>query len=198
MASSPVPASDITLGILAGGRGVRLGQCEKAWLRRDGLSQVERWSQRFAGEVSAVLVSANRDLHRFRALGLTAVADLYAEVGPVAGLDALSATCRTPWLLTVPVDLLDAGDDLLLKLSAAASVAGSYARDDDGTQPLVALWSVDRLRAVLDETLPAKVWAIQELQRTLGMACLNFEGFRFGNLNTPQDLDAAGVVFDEP
>lgn len=198
MLASGIPASEITLGILAGGRGMRLGQREKAWLYRDGLSQVERWSQRFAGEVSAVVVSANRDPERFLSLGLSAVADRYAEIGPVAGVDALSIACRTPWLFTVPVDLLEAGNELLRRLSAAASVAGSYAQDDEGVQPLVALWHVESLCNVLDATLPAREWAIHELQATLHMACVRFDGIRFGNLNTPQELDAAGVTCDPP
>lgn len=197
MATSRIPANDVTLGILAGGRGMRLGMCEKAWLYRDGLSQVERWARRFGNEVSAVLISANRELERFQALGLTAVVDRYPGIGPVAGLDALSVACRTPWLFTLPVDLLDAGDDLLLMLSAARSAAGAYAQDDEGKQPLVALWHVERLRRVLDATLPEQVWAIHELQGTLDMACACFDGIRFGNLNTPQDLDAAEVTHDQ-
>lgn len=193
---SDIKASDITLGILAGGRGMRLGQRDKAWLKRDGLSQVERWARRFPGQVSAVLVSANRDPERFQALDLGVVADRYPGIGPVAGLDALSAACRMPWLFTVPVDMVDAPDDLLRIMIARTSAVGAYARDDDGPQPLVALWRVADLRTALDATLPSKVWAIHELQRTLGLACVRLDGTRFGNLNTPQDLEAAGVVDD--
>ena len=52
----------ITLGVLAGGRGTRLGGCEKAFIVRNGLTQVERLAQRFTREVGLVLISANRAL----------------------------------------------------------------------------------------------------------------------------------------
>jgi len=86
----PSPAaSDITLGILAGGRATRLGGIDKAWLERDGMPQVVRWQRRFAQETGAVLVSANRNLERYALAGLTTVADrTVGDLGPLAGLDA--------------------------------------------------------------------------------------------------------------
>ena len=69
----------VTLGILAGGRGSRLGGRDKAWLARDGIPQVLRIAKRFDAECGAVLVSANRDLSRYAAHGLTAVADRIAD-----------------------------------------------------------------------------------------------------------------------
>lgn len=58
---------DITLGILAGGHATRLGGLDKAWLQRHRTPQVLRWRDRFTTEVSATLVSANRDLLRYAA-----------------------------------------------------------------------------------------------------------------------------------
>jgi len=190
----PIPPSDITLGILAGGRATRLGGIDKAWLERDGLPQVERWQRRFAAETAALLVSANRDLPRFHAAGLTAVADRTSrDIGPLAGLDALAAACSTPWLLTLPVDLVGVNDCLLPSLAAAAGDTGAFAVDDDGTQPLVAFWRVDALRQAMPEAL-ASDGAVHALQRTLDMAPVRLQGVRFGNLNTPDDLAAAGVI----
>ena len=57
-----LPASQVTLGILAGGRATRLGGRDKAWLTRGGVPQVLRIARRFGAECSAVCVSANRDL----------------------------------------------------------------------------------------------------------------------------------------
>jgi len=190
----PIPPSDITLGVLAGGRATRLGGIDKAWLERDGLPQVERWQRRFAGETAALLVSANRDLPRYHAAGLTAVADRTSrDIGPLAGLDALAAACTTPWLLTLPVDLVGVNACLLPSLTAAASHTGAFAVDDDGLQPLVALWRVDALRRALPDAL-AGDGAVHALQRRLDMAPVRLQGVRFGNLNTTDDLAAAGVV----
>lgn len=185
--------SDVTLGILAGGRATRLGGRDKAWLERDGLAQVVRWQRRFAQETSAVLVSANRDLPRFGAAGLRAVPDrITRDIGPLAGLDALAAECLTPWLLTLPVDLVGVNESLLQTLASAAHDLGAYAVDDDGPQPLVALWRVDAMRDAIGDALRGN-GAVHALQRGLGMASVRLQGVRFGNLNTPDDLAAAGI-----
>jgi molybdopterin-guanine dinucleotide biosynthesis protein A len=183
--------SDVTLGVLAGGRAARLGGMDKAWLLRNGVPQVVRLARRFAPEVDAILVSANRSFARYAEHGLHVVSDRVSHAGPLGGLDALAHACTTHWLLTVPVDLVAVNDCLLPSL-AAAGTSGAFAIDDDGVQPLVALWSVDTLRIALAQALAEEV-SVQALQARLAMVAVQLAGVRFGNLNTPADLDAAGV-----
>ena len=198
-AAGPLSRGDVTLGLLAGGRGTRMGGIDKAWIVRDGVTQVERLARRFAGDIAAVLVSTNSDPARFEALGFRAVADRVPDLGPIGGLDALAAACKTPWLLTVPVDLVSVNDCLLQTLASAGG-QGATVEDDEGPQPLVALWSVDALRTVLEARLrgadgaPVSVdLSVLGLQEALAMARIRLNGVRFGNLNTPGDLDAAGA-----
>lgn len=187
-------SSNITLGILAGGRATRLGGLDKAWLQRDGESQVQRGQRRFAHEIAAVLVSANRDLARYAQAGLSAVTDrLREDLGPIAGLDTLVHACRTTWLLTIPVDLIEVNERLLPMLVAGSTANGAYAHDDDGPQPLVALWRVAVLRDAVAVAIATGNIAVHALQTNLDMACVRFSGVRFGNLNTLDDLAAAGV-----
>ena len=192
MQSSLPLRDDITLGLIAGGAGSRLGGADKAWLQRGGVPQVLRLAKRLSGETTSVLVSANRGLARYAEVGLIAIPDRHAGIGPIAGLDALANACATPWLLTVPVDLVDVNDCLLRSLAAAGG-EGAFAIDDDGLQPLVALWRVDALREAVSPALAANEIAVHALQARIGMAGVRFAGFRFGNLNTPGDLDAAGI-----
>ena len=193
MNGSPVlSSSETTLGILAGGQATRLGGLDKAWLRREGQPQVLRIAARFRPRVAAVIVSANRDHERYAAEGLASVGDRQSGIGPLAGLDALAQACATPWLLTLPVDLVDANDCLLASLFAAGG-QGAYAEDDDGPQPLVALWAVAPLRSALRAALASGEHAVHALQRRLGMVPVHLAGVRFGNLNTPEDLRNAGV-----
>jgi molybdopterin-guanine dinucleotide biosynthesis protein A len=182
-----------TLGILAGGRGTRLGGIDKAWLQRDGVPQVVRIAKRFAAEVDAILVSANGDPGRYAGHGLVAIADVTTGAGPIGGLDALGRACRTPWLLTVPVDLVGVNECLLQTLRAHAAGRGAFAVDDDGPQPLVALWNLAMLRADLPSAIAAGDHAVHRLQESLGMQPVRLPGVRFGNLNTPADLHAAGM-----
>jgi molybdopterin-guanine dinucleotide biosynthesis protein A len=190
---SPIAPEDITLGLIAGGRASRLGGIDKAWLTRGGVPQVLRWTRRFPGEHGPVLVSANRDPQRYAAHGLMVVGDRHSGLGPIGGLDALAQACATPWLMTLPVDLVGANDCLIRTLVSRRDADGAFARDDDGVQPLVALWRVEALRAACDAAIANGETAIHRLQATLRMAEVAFAGFRFGNLNTPDDLRAAGI-----
>ncbi|KMM76004.1 molybdopterin-guanine dinucleotide biosynthesis protein MobA [Xanthomonas sp. NCPPB 1128] len=196
------PQRAITLGILAGGRAQRLGGCDKAWLQRDGQAQVQWLVQALAPRVSAVLVSANRSLPRYAAIGLQAVPDRVAapagaerSLGPIAGLDALAAACSTPWLLTVPVDLCRLPPDLpAVLVAAAADHDGAWIEDAAGAQPLVALYRLSALRPALEEALAAARYAPRALQQRLRMVPVALPGIVLGNLNTPQDLAAAGIL----
>ena len=190
-----LPASQVTLGILAGGRATRLGGRDKAWLARGGTPQVLRIARRFGAECSAVCISANRDLDAYATHGLDAVSDRHPDIGPMGGIDALLAACRTTWLLTLPVDLVDANDCPLRTLAAAGGV-GAVAEDDDGLQPLVALYRADALRDPLQRAIVARQYSVQLLQAQLGLQVVRFSGFRFGNLNTPEDLRLAGYADD--
>lgn len=160
---------------------------------RGGVPQVLRWTRRFPGEHGPVLVSANRDRERYALHGLNTVADRHPDLGPIGGLDALAQACATPWLLTLPVDVVGVNDCLVRTLVSTRDADGAFARDEDGVQPLVALWRVDALRIASAEAISRGETAIHRLQATLRMAEVAFTGFRFGNLNTPDDLRAAGI-----
>lgn len=192
-----IAPDQITLGILAGGRATRLGGADKAWLQRGGIDQATRWRDRFVGEVGAMLISANRQLERCTLAGLEPVPDrLAGNLGPLAGLDALAGACRTPWLLTIPVDLVVIEPHLLAGLIESAHVDGACACDDDGLQPLIALWRVDALRAAVAAAVAAGELAVQGLHHRLDIAQVHFPRVRFGNLNTPADLSAAGFTLE--
>lgn len=190
---SPVQSLDITLGILAGGRATRLGGIDKAWLARDGVPQVLRLARRFDGQVAKVIVSANRNYDSYAMHGLEPIADRAPDAGPIAGLEALAGVCGTPWLLTLPVDVIGVNECLLATLVSAACGQGAFAVDEDGVQPLVALWSTPRLRDCASDAIARGELSVQALQRQLHMVEVRFAGVRFGNLNTPSDLAAAGV-----
>lgn len=194
----PIAPADLTLGLIAGGRASRLGGLDKAWLLRGGVPQVLRWTRRFPGEHGPVLVSANRDRERYAAHDLAVVGDRHPDLGPIGGLDALAQACATPWLLTLPVDLVGVNDCLVRTLVSKRDADGAFARDDDGVQPLVALWRVEALRTVCSESISCGETAIHRLQAKLRMAEAAFAGFRFGNLNTPDDLRAAGIDPEPP
>lgn len=187
---------DIALGILAGGRGSRLGGADKAWLQRGGVPQVQRLAQRWPDGIAAVLVSSNRPDPRYAALGLQPLGDERPDTGPLGGLLTLARAAATPWLLSLPVDVVGL-NDCLPRTLLAAGPRGAFAVDDDGPQPLVALWPVPALREAAAAAIDSGELAVHALQARLGMRAVRFGGLRFGNLNTPQDLIAAGVFLED-
>ena len=190
----PAPA-DLTCGIIAGGRATRLGGRDKAWLEHGGQPQVLRLARRFGGQCGSVLASANRDLARFGEAGLAVVADRVADIGPLGGLEALAAACATTWMFTVPVDIVDA-NDCLLRTLAGAGGDGAVACDDDGLQPLVALYRTQALKPAIAAALATANHSVQAMQAAMGLPTVVFAGVRFGNLNTPGDLQRAGYADD--
>ena len=93
-------------GILAGGEGRRFGGADKGWLRFHGRSFVEHVRDALAPQVDEILISANRNLLRYAALGHAVVTDELGR-GPAAGLLRLLETARHPWVVCVPCDALN-------------------------------------------------------------------------------------------
>lgn len=93
----------ISGGILAGGRGLRFGGADKGWLAFRGRCFVEHVRDALAPQVDEIVISANRNLDRYAALGHAVVSDDVGR-GPAAGLLRLLETAACPWLLCVPCD----------------------------------------------------------------------------------------------
>lgn len=179
---------DITLGILAGGRATRLGGSDKAWSVYRHEILIERTLRAFGDAFPACWVSANRNLDRYATLGVCAIPDRAAGFpGPLAGLDALLAICKTPLLLTVPVDLRAIPRDLLVRLLAMGE-GGAVARDASGLQPLVALWPVARARIAVANAMGRGERAAHRIVAELALPLVCFDGADFGNLNAPDDF----------
>ena len=152
------------------------------------MPQVIRWQRRFASEVATTLVSANREFsHVTPHVGLPMVADRIAgrlrpHRRPRCAGDRHAAT---PWLLTLPVDLVGVNDCLLPTPDRRApSTTAPIADDDDGPQPLVALWRVAALaRGCRDSDRQRRQRRPCTAGRSSDMACVRF---RRRTLRQPQ------------
>jgi molybdopterin-guanine dinucleotide biosynthesis protein A len=186
-----MPAS-IALGILAGGRGSRLGGRDKGWVEVDGVAQIRRVLDLLSGHVDRVLVSANRHLDEYRALGVEIVPDRWPDFpGPFAGLASLFSRQREDWLLTVPVDVQRIPADFVPRLAAVQAREAFHvvlAEDDDGLQPLLARYPA-ALAANAIENFEVGKRSVREWQQRFPLYPCRFTPWRFGNLNTPDDLN---------
>lgn len=185
----------MTLGLLAGGAGRRLGGVDKAWLERGGIAQVVRIAGAMAPFAGAIVVSSNAGSSAFEARGWTVVRDALPGRGPISGLEALARACHTDWLLTLPVDLVDVPPSAVEALLATAcgDGAGHWVEDADGPQPLVAVWRAGHLRTSAAAAIESGDLAVRGLQARMGMVRVHLPDVRFGNLNTESDLRAHDV-----
>lgn len=142
LSDSP-PLHDITAAILAGGRGTRLGGADKGLEVLAGRPLITAISAALTRQCGALLVNANRNIERYRALGFTVVTDADEEFrGPLAGMLSVLRSAQTRYVLCVPCDAPLLPPDLAARLWRALRAQGasaSVARNADGLQPVYVL-----------------------------------------------------------
>jgi molybdenum cofactor guanylyltransferase len=177
---------ELSAGILAGGAGRRVGGLDKGWVEVDGVPAIVRLHDALAADVAEIVVSANRSLARYRAIGLRVVCDeVPGFPGPLAGVAGLLAAATTPYLMTVPVDAVTMPPDLPLRLLEALRAADCVVvEDDDGEQPLFAGYAT-HLAQPARQAFAAGERSVRGWQRSLPLTVLRLQGIRFGNRNTP-------------
>lgn len=184
-----MPTRDqVCLGILAGGRGLRLGGADKALAQFQGRTLLARTIAAMGAGYARTLVSYNGVDPRAHTLGGSILPDLRTGFpGPLAGLESLLAATTESWLLTVPVDLRELPADLPARMLAVGQ--GVVVCDGDGLQPLVALWPVVEAREAVAAALASGQLAVHSLATRLCPAVLDISPVRLGNLNTPADFE---------
>ena len=191
MASSTDPRSKVTGVVLAGGRGLRMGGVDKGLIELDGRSLVEHQLEALRPQVAALIVSANRNLDRYAALGVTVVADELADFsGPLAGIAAAAARVRTDWIVSVPCDTRSLPADLVARLLDAARRAdrgAAYAEDAEGPQYVVCALHTG-LAAALASAAASAQRAVRDFLRARDAAVVRFNDWHCANLNTPEAL----------
>ncbi|RMG37879.1 MAG: molybdenum cofactor guanylyltransferase [Gammaproteobacteria bacterium] len=182
----------ITGGILAGGRGSRMGGVDKGLVAFAGRPLIEQVVQGLAPQVDHLVINANRNLDRYRSLGFPVVSDrLEGHQGPLAGFAALMHACEDPWLVTAPCDTPQIPPDLVARLWAACAAEGcriAVAHDGQRLQPAHALLDVSLL-GDLEDFLAAGERKIDIWYARHPMVTVDFSdrAEAFLNLNRPED-----------
>jgi molybdopterin-guanine dinucleotide biosynthesis protein A len=178
----------VCAGILAGGRGSRAGGIDKGWMPWQGSTLIEHAVRRLTGRVDAMLISANRNLERYAALGVPVVADARRDFcGPLAGIAALLAACPCPLLFTAPVDSPEFPLDVVARLYAALeprAAAAAVVHDAERRQPLFAMYRRELARSAADAVAAGDgaVWAWQDSIAAATVDVADLTG-SFANLN---------------
>ena len=181
--------------ILAGGRGSRMGGVDKGLQLLDGRPLVVHVIERLAPQVGRMLISANRNLDSYAALGPTVLVDPpgLEFAGPLAGMLAgLNALPDDAWLLTAPCDCPHLPADLAQRMFAAAEGHGLAFAQAARDHPTHALLHA-RLRAPLAAYLDDGGRAVLGWMRSQPHGVARFDDeAAFANLNTLAELDRPG------
>lgn len=191
MAQPPISAI-----ILAGGAGRRMGGQDKGLVKFHGVPLVAHVLARIQPQVDEILISANRNLDDYRALGYAVVADATDGFqGPLAGVLAGLHAARHAWVLTVPCDTPLLPADLVQQLAAPLlaghaeiAVAGAGGRPHPAIM-MCARRLLDDLDGFLAEGGRA-VHAWQARHRTVTVEFA--DAAAFVNMNRPEDLPRRG------
>ncbi len=195
---------DITGVVLAGGQGQRMGGVDKGWVLFLEEPLIVHALRRLEPQVGALIINANRELTRYRALGHRVVSDESSAegttpyAGPLAGVLTAMRTCTTPWIVTVPCDSPYLPGDLVARMVKAvvrtntmhslATAITPSARDHPG-HPVFSLWH-RRLAADLAAYLDSGGRSMHEWLKQQGALHVPFDDdTAFANLNTMQELE---------
>jgi molybdopterin-guanine dinucleotide biosynthesis protein A len=179
---------DLSIVILAGGEGSRLGGA-KPLCRLAGMTLIE-WAIGRARSWSADVAIAVRDPAQVGDTGLPVLVDPFGFQGPLGGL-ASALQFGQGVVLTIPCDMPFLPIDLPDRLAAAlpgheAALAASGGR----VHPVCGLW---RTRAIHDLGRYAATgqMSLIGLAERIGHVAVEWPGDPFFNVNSPEDLALA-------
>jgi molybdenum cofactor guanylyltransferase len=115
-----ISTEHITGLILAGGRGMRMGQVNKGLQLLQRKPMVEHVIERLRPQVSTIIINANQDLDTYKQYTDSVYPDEFAGyAGPLAGIHCGLRHCQTPYLISVPCDSPFIPADLVKNLAVA-------------------------------------------------------------------------------
>lgn len=193
--------------VLAGGRSLRMGGREKAFLDLAGQPMLSHVLERFAPQVARVAINANGDPARFAAFGLPVIADPTPDFpGPLAGVLAAlrwASEMRASHVATVASDAPLVPLDLVARLLDAPGAGDGIviARSDGQPHPVAALWPLgitdDLSRALATGERRVQRWVEMQGARAVDFSLVAVAGRTidpFMNVNTPTDLAEAEAL----
>ncbi len=183
----------ITGIVLAGGKGSRMKGADKGLVNFNGKPMVKHVLERLAPQVDQILISANREIDQYEALGYPVIQDdITGLAGPLAGLHKGLQVAKSAYVLTVPCD------SPLLPANLAARLMNSLIKHDadlavvktgSQTQPVFCLYRTSLLPS-LTQYLQNGGRKVEDWQNSLEAISVSFSdnAKAFSNINTHDEL----------
>ena len=190
--------NEITVVILAGGRGRRMDAQDKGLVVLNGQPLIEYVIKAISPQNSNILINANQNIEQYQHYGYPVVSDqITGFQGPLAGVATAMERVKTPYILTLPCDAPFVERDYQAKMWSALQTQQTdlaVAFDGRRLQPVHALIPV-RLYADLLKFLVGKTRRVDSWYSHYAMGLVDFsqQVRMFCNLNTPEELKAYSV-----
>ena len=181
--------------MLAGGLGRRMGGVDKGLRELRGRPMVAWVIDRFAPQVSELLINANQNADVYATFGHRVIADVIGGyAGPLAGLHAALAAAAHPLIATAPCDSPFLPLDVVARLHRAMQAHDAQltvAKTGDQPHPVFCLCRRDVLPH-LEAFLASGGRKIDAWYATLKVVEVAFDEVAdaFSNINSPQELAA--------
>lgn len=186
---------EITVVILAGGRGRRMDEQDKGLILLEGKPLIAHVIDSISQQNQNVLINANQNLSRYQAYGYPVVSDQISGFqGPLAGIATAMKSVTTPYILTLPCDapyIAPGYQQCMWSSLASQQTDLVVAHDGSRLQSIHALLPVslydDLARYLKGENRRVDTWYSQ-----YALGLLDCSGFSemFSNLNTREQLAA--------
>ncbi len=184
---------NITVVILAGGKGRRMGGQDKGLINYKNSSLVKHVIDAISLQSNKIIINANRNLDEYSAFGYPVVEDTLNDFqGPLAGFLAAMSSVNTDYILTMPCDGPVIIDDYVNKMKQGLNEStADLAIASDGTrmQPVYALIPLKLIES-LQQFLQTGERKIDLWYQQHDFTLVEFDADSdfFTNINTPQDL----------
>ena len=133
--------SEFTLGILAGGSGIRAGQRDKGLMVANGRTLLQRSLEAYGTGFNEVIACCRDNAWFYSQFSNRVLCDVALGQGPLQGLSALLSATETTYLAVLPCDQYSLSPNWFEQLSAALSptVKGVFAVDEGRHTPCCVL-----------------------------------------------------------
>lgn len=196
---------DVSAAVLVGGKGLRMGKKNKAFLELEGESFMERTISRLRPLFDRIMIIGD-DVEGYSSFGLPVHADLRPGNGSLGGL--LTALRRSPspktFCVACDMPFLDSAVVACLLKFAGEDWDVVIPRLPQGLEPLCAVYSTslaDRIENLLDAQ-ERRIRRLLDGARTryvdaADLRSLDPSLMTFINVNTPDDLEKARSLLGE-
>lgn len=185
----------ITVVILAGGRGRRMDEQDKGLIELEHKPLVQHVIDTVLPQNRNILINANQNLDRYRDFGHPVIADQISGFqGPLAGVASVMQAVTTPYILTLPCDAPYVAAQYQQRMWSALESQQTelvVAHDGQRLQSVHALLPVslhaDLIRFLEGHNRRVDAWYSQY---ALGLTDCSDISAMFSNLNTREQLEA--------